>query len=72
MIDMLVSLQRQGHRCPIVALSRHGLRPNAHRQVERLGDWLDPEQAPSTVLGLWRLIRQRVADASQQDLDCAP
>jgi len=69
MVDMLVSLQRQGHRGPIVALSRHGLRPNAHRQVEPLGDWLDPEQTPSTVLGLWRLIRQRVAEAGRKDLD---
>jgi uncharacterized NAD(P)/FAD-binding protein YdhS len=37
--------------------------------VEPLGDWLDPEQAPSTALGLWRLIRQRVAETRQQELD---
>lgn len=69
MVDMVVSLQRQGHRGPLVALSRHGFRPNAHRCVEPLGDWLAPEQAPSTVVGLWRLIRKRVAQAHQQGQD---
>lgn len=69
MVDMVVSLQRQGHRGPIVALSRRGHRPNAHRRVEPLGDWLDPEQVPSTVVGLWRLIRERAALASRQGQD---
>lgn len=69
MVDMLVSLQRQGHRGPIVALSRHGHHPNAHRRVEPIGDWLDPDQAPTTVLGLWRLIRRRVEEARRRQQD---
>lgn len=69
MVDTVVSLERQGHRGPIVALSRHGYRPNAHRSVEPLGDWLDPLQDPPTVLALWRLIRKRVAEASLQTHD---
>lgn len=69
MVDMVVSLQRRGHRGPIVALSRHGHAPNAHRAVEPIGDWLDPLEAPTRVLGLWRLIRQRVAEASRQGQD---
>lgn len=64
MVDTVVSLERQGHRGPIVALSRHGYRPNAHRSIEPLGDWLDPWQVPPTLLGLWRLIRERVSQAS--------
>lgn len=69
MVDMVVSLQRQGHRGPIVALSRHGYRPNAHRRVEPLGPWLDPSQAPTTALALWRRIRERVAQAHRQGQD---
>jgi uncharacterized NAD(P)/FAD-binding protein YdhS/glyoxylase-like metal-dependent hydrolase (beta-lactamase superfamily II) len=69
MVDMVVSLHRQGHRGPIVAMSRHGYRPNAHRYGEPLGDWLDAEQAPATVLELWRLIRERVAWAIRQGQD---
>lgn len=69
MVDTVVSLQRQGHRGPIVALSRHGYRPNAHRRVEPLGPWLDPGEAPTTVLALWRRIRERVAQAHRQGQD---
>lgn len=69
MVDLVVSLLRHGHRGPIVAISRHGHRPNPHRSVQPIGDWLDPLGAPTTVLGLWRLIRQRVAEASRQGQD---
>lgn len=69
MVDMLVSLQRQGHRGTILALSRHGHRPLSHRVGAPLGDWLGPALAPRTVLGLWRLIRRRVAEANRQGLD---
>ena len=69
MVDMVVSLQRRGHRGPIVAISRHGHRPNAHRSVQPIGDWLDPVGTTTTVLGLWRRIRQRVAEAKRQGQD---
>ena len=65
MVDMVVSLRRQGHRGPIVAFSRHGHRPNAHRSVAPIGDWLDPQEAPTTALGLWRRIRTRVGEAQR-------
>ncbi len=69
MVDMVASLRRQGHRGRIVALSRRGLRPNRHGVVEPIGPWLVLDQAPSSVLGLWRLVRRRVADAELQGLD---
>jgi uncharacterized NAD(P)/FAD-binding protein YdhS/glyoxylase-like metal-dependent hydrolase (beta-lactamase superfamily II) len=69
MVDMVVSLQRQGHRGRIVALSRRGHRPVSHRRVAPLGAWLEAEQAPATVLGLWRLIRARVKLAQQHGHD---
>lgn len=69
MVDMVVSLHRQGHRGPIVALSRRGHRPNAHRSVPPLGDWIDADRAPATVLGLWRLIRARADQAAREGHD---
>lgn len=36
MVDTVLALQQQGHRGRIVALSRRGLRPHAHRRVDPL------------------------------------
>ena len=69
MVDMVVSLHRQGHRGPIVALSRRGHRPNAHRSVAPLGDWIDVAGAPASMLGLWRLIRARADQAGREGQD---
>ncbi len=56
---------------PIVALSRRGHLPNAHLSVSvaPIGAWLNPEQAPTTLLELWRLIRMRVALAEREGHD---
>jgi len=56
---------------PIVALSRRGHLPNAHLSVSvaPIGAWLNPEQAPPTLLELWRLIRIRVALAERDGHD---
>ena len=56
---------------PIVALSRRGHLPNAHLSVSvaPIGAWLNPEQAPETVLELWRSIRMRVAQAEREGHD---
>jgi uncharacterized NAD(P)/FAD-binding protein YdhS len=52
MVDVVVSLRGKGHRGPIVALSRRGHLPNAHLSVSvtPIGAWLNPEQAPTTLL----------------------
>jgi uncharacterized NAD(P)/FAD-binding protein YdhS len=44
MVDTAAALHERGHRGKIVALSRRGLLPQAHRQVETLQ--IDPDQAP--------------------------
>lgn len=69
MVDTVVSLLGQGHRGPVIALSRRGHHPNAHRRVRPIAPWLDPAEAPGTVLGLWRLIRRRVAQAAREGDD---
>ena len=71
MVDVVVSLRGKGHRGPIVALSRRGHLPTAHLSVSvtPIGAWLNPEQAPNTLLELWRLIRMRVAQAEREGHD---
>ncbi len=65
MVDTALALEEQGHRGPIVALSRRGLLPHAHRRVEPLK--IDPRTAPveaelSIILAwLRRLVREREA-----------
>jgi uncharacterized NAD(P)/FAD-binding protein YdhS len=44
MVDYVLSLLREGHRGPIVALSRRGLMPKAHRRVPPLR--IDETQVP--------------------------
>jgi uncharacterized NAD(P)/FAD-binding protein YdhS len=56
---------------PIVALSRRGHLPNAHLSVSvaPIGAWLNPEQAPTTLLELWCLFWMRVALAEREGHD---
>jgi uncharacterized NAD(P)/FAD-binding protein YdhS len=56
---------------PIVALSRRGHLPNAHLSVSvaPIGAWLNPEQAPTTLLELWCLFWMRVALAEREGYD---
>ena len=69
MVDMVVSLQRQGHRGPVIALSRRGHAPNAHQAYRPIAPFLRSEDAPRTVLCLWRLLRERAALAAQEGDD---
>ncbi len=69
MVDMVVSLLRQGHRGPLLALSRRGHQPNPHLAVQPIGAWLPADEAPTTTLGLWRLILQRVQQAAMEGYD---
>lgn len=69
MVDMVVSLQGKGHRGRILALSRRGLQPNAHRSYRPITPYLLPQDAPSTALGLWRLIRERARLAAAEGDD---
>jgi uncharacterized NAD(P)/FAD-binding protein YdhS len=69
MVDMVVSLADQGHRGPIVAISRRGHSPQVHRRVQPYGTWLSRHEAPDTVLGMWRRIRSEVQAAQAQGHD---
>ncbi|WP_407180790.1 FAD/NAD(P)-binding protein [Bradyrhizobium sp. STM 3562] len=60
MVDYALSLLRDGHSGPVVALSRRGLLPKAHRRVPPLR--LDETEVPfgASVSQLLRWIRDRV------------
>jgi uncharacterized NAD(P)/FAD-binding protein YdhS len=55
MVDAALSLQRRGHRGPIHALSRHGVLPHVHADVDK--GPLQPRIGASGVLGLLRALR---------------
>lgn len=72
MADIVASLDRQGHRGSITAVSRRGLRsqPHASRQMEPFGDFIeDPED---TTLSLLRRVRRTIADAARDGLTWHP
>lgn len=67
MLDALASLDRAGHRGPVVAISRRGL---LARPQGDFRDGFDPfadAPEPRTALGLLRLLRQGVADNAEAD-----
>ena len=68
MADITASLDRQGHRGPITAVSRRGLRSQAHTawHIEPFGDFTgNPER---TTLALLHRIRRTIAEAETQGL----
>lgn len=69
--DVIASLDRQGHRGPIVALSRRGLRSRGHPKIaaEPFGDFT---QAPPRASELLRAIRRTIGAAEAQGLSWHP
>jgi uncharacterized NAD(P)/FAD-binding protein YdhS len=72
MADIAASLDRQGHRGAITAVSRRGLRSQAHAtsQMEPFGDFI--EDPAHTTLSLLRRIRRSIASAAKQGLSWHP
>ena len=69
MVDAALALEGQGHRGPILALSRRGLLSHAHRRVDPLP--LDAEAAKFDVpiSTLLQRLRQRARDAAARGID---
>lgn len=70
MVDMVASLKAQRFRGRVIAVSRRGLLPKAHREL--LCKWPTPHfsvQERSSILSLLRAVRRQVKEAASQGVD---
>ncbi len=72
MVDTALALEEQNHRGRIVALSRRGLMPHAHRRVDpiRIDASQAPFDQPLSALLHWLRAMAREAEAHGQDWRC--
>lgn len=69
-IDAIVSLRGKGYSGKIIAVSRHGLLPEPHQpSVAPYPPFLFPTKAPTTALGIVRVIRHEIRDAKEKNID---
>ncbi|AWK87296.1 hypothetical protein DEW08_14675 [Azospirillum thermophilum] len=69
MVDTVLSLEEQGHRGRIVAVSRRGLLPNRHEEVRPYKSFVCPEVMPRTVLDVLIALKADVRRAQDQGYD---
>jgi len=62
MVDAALSLSRSGHHGPIVALSRRGLLPQAHRRVDAAAFPADALPSSDRLAAFLRWLRQRARE----------
>ncbi|BAQ66755.1 hydroxyacylglutathione hydrolase [Geminocystis sp. NIES-3709] len=65
MIDMVVALHDRSHQGKIYAFSRRGLCPQSHQKAKSYNSFLTVENAPNTIRGLVKLIRQEIQQAQK-------
>lgn len=72
MVDVVASLDRQGHRGQIHAFSRRGLLPRGHAQqaYEPFGEFV--RSPPYSTRELLRKVRSTIKDAAKQDIPWQP
>ena len=68
-VDLIVQLERVGHRGTIHALSRHGHRPQLHQPDRPYRSFLTDEPPPKTVRTLLRRVRSEVRTAAETGVD---
>jgi uncharacterized NAD(P)/FAD-binding protein YdhS len=71
-VDIIVQLDRLGHRGTIYALSRRGLRPLSHQPASPYPHFLSGEALPKTVPALLHRVRLEVRRAATEGLDWRP
>jgi uncharacterized NAD(P)/FAD-binding protein YdhS len=69
MVDLVLSLEQQGHRGPITAISRRGLLPQEHAATSPYHDYLGDGPLPSTTLAALVRIRREVRHAASAGFD---
>jgi uncharacterized NAD(P)/FAD-binding protein YdhS len=68
-VDLIVQLERAGHRGTIHALSRHGHRPHVHAATAPYRSFLADEAPPTTVRALVRRVRAEIELAAKSGGD---
>ncbi|MCW2239727.1 FAD/NAD(P)-binding protein [Azospirillum canadense] len=69
MVDVVLSLDNQGHRGPIVALSRRGLLPTTHVETRPFKSFVHPQVMPRTVLDVLIALKADVRRAREEGYD---
>ncbi|HYP16200.1 MAG TPA: FAD/NAD(P)-binding protein [Opitutus sp.] len=67
--DLIVELDRRGHRGIVHALSRRGVRPQVHRPVAAYPSFIERSRLPATVRELVRRVRAEVRAATLHGAD---
>ena len=67
--DLILELDRRGHRGVIHALSRRGARPQVHHSVEPYASFIDLPALPTTARELVRRVRAEVRSAAGRGID---
>ncbi len=66
-VDIALRLAQQGHRGPMLAVSRRGLTPRTHAAGGTWPEFLH-DKIPASVLALTKLVRRQIAQAASQDI----
>jgi uncharacterized NAD(P)/FAD-binding protein YdhS len=69
MVDLAVALYRRGHKGRIIALSRHGLPPLAHRGFESYESFFAEIKDPKRILDIFRIVRKHLDRAKAMGID---
>ena len=69
MVDTVLTLADQGHRGPVVAVSRRGLLPLAHEETRPFKSFLCPDVMPRTVLDVLIALKADVRRARAAGID---
>ncbi|HKK28686.1 MAG TPA: FAD/NAD(P)-binding protein [Gemmatimonadota bacterium] len=69
MIDLVLGLERRGHRGPMTAISRRGLLPMAHRDGESYPSFIAELEDPTSLRRLFGAVREHVARAAADGID---
>lgn len=66
-VDVALRLTQQGHRGPLLALSRRGLTPRTHTAGGKWPEFLH-DDIPASALALTKLVRRQVSQAEAQGI----
>ncbi len=69
MVDVVIDLRSRGYRGRLMAVSRRGFLPLAHREVGTYPSFLPADRLPRTVTALMLAVRREIAAAATRGID---